>query len=87
MNPILGEPKRACLAVAKHVSLLSRSKQRHFDMRFVRLLLILGAIGCGLSYWHERFEHPLTDDAYIPGRRDQSRRSSERASEKDRNRR
>src|SRR6266446_9442875 len=65
MNPILEGPKRACLAVAKNDSPVSRSKQRHFDMRFVRLLLILGAFGCGLSYWHERFEHPLTDDAYI----------------------
>jgi multidrug resistance efflux pump len=65
MNPILEGPKRACLAVAKNDSPVSRSKQRHFDMRFVRLLLILGAFGCGLSYWHEHFEHPLTDDAYI----------------------
>jgi multidrug resistance efflux pump len=65
MNPILEGPKRACLAVAKNDSPVSRSKHRHFDMRFVRLLLILGAFGCGLSYWHERFEHPLTDDAYI----------------------
>jgi membrane fusion protein, multidrug efflux system len=29
------------------------------------VLLIGGAIGCSLSYWHERFEHAMTDDAYI----------------------
>jgi hypothetical protein len=26
------------------------------DFRYLRLLLIGGAIGCSLSYWHERFE-------------------------------
>ena len=44
---------------------LSRPKIWRLDFRYVRVSLILVAIGCSLSYWHERFQHPITDDAYI----------------------
>ena len=44
---------------------LLRHKMWQLDFRYLRILLIVGAIGCSLSYWHERFEHPMTDDAYI----------------------
>jgi multidrug resistance efflux pump len=43
----------------------SRHKMCLLDFRYVRILLIIGAIGCSLAYWHERFEYPMTDDAYI----------------------
>ena len=43
----------------------SQAKSWQLDFRYVRILLIAGAIGCSLSYWHQRFEHPMTDDAYI----------------------
>jgi membrane fusion protein (multidrug efflux system) len=44
---------------------LAQHKRWQLDFRYVRILLIVGAIGCSLSYWHERAEHPMTDDAYI----------------------
>lgn len=43
----------------------STPKTWRLDFRYVRILLIAGAIGCSLCYWYERAEHPLTDDAYI----------------------
>src|SRR5260221_6412360 len=65
MNPT-GEGAEALNPVVqKRNRVLWQHKMWQLDFRYVRLLLIGGAIGCSLSYWHERFEHPMTDDAYI----------------------
>ena len=57
--------QRSSPAVIKLDSAPARKHAWRLDFRFVRLLVILGAVGCSVSYWHERFEHPMTDDAYI----------------------
>src|SRR6202048_3460799 len=65
MNPTLQRPKASNLIAPKRDNALPEREAWQLDFRYVRILLILGAIGCSLSYWHERFEHPVTDDAYI----------------------
>jgi RND family efflux transporter MFP subunit len=65
MNPTLEGPKALNPVAPKRKLALSEHKAWQLDFRYVRIVLILGAIGCSLSYWHDRFEHPMTDDAYI----------------------
>src|SRR5260370_41433226 len=65
MNLTLEGPKESYRVAPKRHGTLPEHKAWQLDFRYVRILLILGAIGCGVSYWHERFEHPVTDDAYI----------------------
>src|SRR6202011_6315337 len=64
MNPTMEGTKALNLVAPKRNGALSQEEMWQLDFRYVRILLILGAIGCSLSYWHERFEHPVTDDAY-----------------------
>ena len=63
MNPTLEAPKASNPVAPKRA--LPEHKAWQLDFRYVRALLILVAIACSLVYWHERFEHPVTDDAYI----------------------
>ena len=63
MNPTLEAPKASNPVAPKRA--LPEHKAWQLDFRYVRILLILVAIACSLVYWHERFEHPVTDDAYI----------------------
>ena len=65
MNPAMKGAKALNPVAPKRNGALSQHKMWQLDFRYVRILLIVGAIGCSLSYWHERFEHPMTDDAYI----------------------
>ncbi|HXM29011.1 MAG TPA: HlyD family secretion protein [Chthoniobacterales bacterium] len=65
MNPTMEGAEALNPVVQKRNRALSQHKMWQLDFRYLRLLLIGGAIGCSLSYWHERFEHPMTDDAYI----------------------
>ena len=65
MNPTLEKPKASNPVAPKRDGALREHKAWPLDFRYVRILLILVAIGCCLFYWHERFEHPVTDDAYI----------------------
>ncbi|HYZ74485.1 MAG TPA: HlyD family secretion protein [Chthoniobacterales bacterium] len=65
MNPITEGIKEGDPVVPRRNGAVSQRKMWQWDFRYVRIVLILGAIGCSLSYWHERFEHPMTDDAYI----------------------
>ena len=64
MNPTMEGPKALDPVAPKRKWALSEHKAWQLDFRYVRILLVLGAIGCSLSYWHERFEHPMTDDAF-----------------------
>jgi multidrug resistance efflux pump len=64
MNPTMEGAKALNPVAPKRTGALSQHKMSQLDFRYVRILLIVGAIGCSLSYWHERFEHPMTDDAY-----------------------
>jgi membrane fusion protein (multidrug efflux system) len=63
MNPTLERPKASNPVAPKRA--LPEHKAWQLDFRYVRILLILVAIACSLVYWHERFEHPVTEDAYI----------------------
>jgi RND family efflux transporter MFP subunit len=65
MNPATEDSKTLNRVTLKRRRTLSRPKIWRLDFRYVRVPLILVAIGCSLSYWHERFQHPITDDAYI----------------------
>jgi multidrug resistance efflux pump len=65
MNPTMEGVKASNPVAPKRNGALLRHKMWQLDFRYLRILLIVGAIGCSLSYWHERFEHPMTDDAYI----------------------
>jgi multidrug resistance efflux pump len=65
MNPTMDDAKALNPVLQKRNGALSQHKMWQLDFRYVRILLIVGAIGCSLFYWHERFEHPMTDDAYI----------------------
>src|SRR4029077_11139549 len=65
MNPTMENAKALNPVVQNRKEALSEHKMWQLDFRYVRILLFLGAIGCSLSYWHERFESPITDDAYI----------------------
>ena len=65
MNPTLEAPKASNPVALKRDGALTEHKAWQLDFRYVRILLILVAIACSLFYWHERFEHPVTDDAYI----------------------
>jgi hypothetical protein len=63
MNPTLEAAKASSPVAQKHDGALPEHKAWQLDFRYVRILLILVAIACSLFYWHERFEHPVTDDA------------------------
>jgi hypothetical protein len=65
MNPTMEGAEALNPVVQKRNRALSQHNMWQLDFRYLRLLLIGGAIGCSLSYWHERFDHPMTDDAYI----------------------
>ena len=65
MNPTMDDAKALNPVLQKRNGALSQHKLWQLDFRYVRILLIVGAIGCSLFYWHERFEHLMTDDAYI----------------------
>jgi multidrug resistance efflux pump len=65
MNPTMETAKVLNPIAPVQSGIPSRAKSWQLDFRYVRILLIAGAIGCSLSYWHQRFEHPMTDDAYI----------------------
>jgi len=65
MNSTMEGAKALNLVAPKRNGALSQQKMWQLDFRYLRVLLILGAIASSLSYWHERFEHPMTDDAYI----------------------
>src|SRR5258708_12609217 len=65
MTPAMEGSKTLNRVTLKRRRTLSRPKIWGLDFRYVRVPLILVAIGCSLSYWHERFQHPITADAYI----------------------
>ena len=65
MNPTLEKPKASNPVAPKRDGALREHKAWQLEFRYVRILLIVVAIACSLFYWHERFEHPVTDDAYI----------------------
>jgi RND family efflux transporter MFP subunit len=65
MNTTIEVPKTLNPVAQKPNETLVEPRRWQFDFGYVRIVLIVGAIGCSLSYWHQRFEHPMTDDAYI----------------------
>jgi hypothetical protein len=87
MNPTIKGVKAFNPVAPKRNGALSQHKMWQLDFRYVRILLIAGAIGCSLCYWHERFERPMTERCLYSGGCHQSRGPGKRALKKNRSRR